>query len=103
VRARAGLKRSWGVGRAMWPRIPATCTCACSLVHGGRGEGGAHTEGPRRREREGARGAMARRLAERAREAEREEGRGGKATNADKLAPLGREREGDSARGRNRH
>jgi hypothetical protein len=70
-----GLKRSWGVGRATWPRIPATCASARSLVHGGRGEGGADREGPRRREREGARGATAWRLAEQAREAKREEGR----------------------------
>jgi hypothetical protein len=47
-------------------------------------------------EREGARGATARRLAERAHEAEREEGSRGEATGADKLAPLGREREGET-------
>jgi hypothetical protein len=46
-----GSKRSWGVGRATWSRIPATCTSAHSLVHGGRGEGRADREGPRRRER----------------------------------------------------
>jgi hypothetical protein len=40
------------VGRAMWPRIPATCASARSLVHGGRGEGEADREGPRHRERE---------------------------------------------------
>jgi hypothetical protein len=53
-----GSKRSWGMGRAMWPRIPATCASARLLVHGGRGEGGADRGGPRRRERErrGARG-----------------------------------------------
>jgi hypothetical protein len=72
-----GLKRSWGVGRATWPRILATCASARSLVHRRRGEGGTDREGPRRREREGAHGSTARRLAERAREAEREEGRAG--------------------------
>jgi hypothetical protein len=77
VRARAGLKRSWGVGRVTWPRIPVTCASTRSLVHGGRGEGGADRGGPRRREREGAHGATARRLVERARRAEREEGRAG--------------------------
>jgi hypothetical protein len=79
-----------------------TCASARSLVHGGRGEGGVDREGPQRREREGARGATARRLVECAREAEREEGRAGGTAGADKLAPLGREREGGSARSRNR-
>jgi hypothetical protein len=98
VRARAGAQKELGVGRATWPRIPATCASARSLVHGGRGEGEADREGPRRREREreGARGATVRRLAERACEAEREKVHGGEATGADKLAPLGREREGDA-------
>ena len=50
---RRGSKRRWGVGRATWLRIPATCTSACSLVHGRRGEGGADWGGPRHREREG--------------------------------------------------
>ena len=49
-----GLKRSWCVGRATCPRIPVTCASARSLVHGGRGDGGANREGPRRRERRGA-------------------------------------------------
>jgi hypothetical protein len=40
------------MGRATWPRIPATCASAHSLFHGGRGEGGADREGPRHRERE---------------------------------------------------
>jgi hypothetical protein len=77
------------VGRATWSRIPATCASARSLVHGGCEEGGADWEGPRRRERErrGA-GATAQRLAERARETEKEEGRVGEATGADKSAPL---------------
>jgi hypothetical protein len=79
------------------------CAGARSLVHDGRGEGGAKRGGPRRREREGARGAMARRLAEQARELRRRGKRGaGGTTNADKLAPLGRERERGRARGRNR-
>jgi hypothetical protein len=47
-------KRAGGVSRATWLRIPATCASAHSLVHGGREEGGADREGPRRREREGA-------------------------------------------------
>jgi hypothetical protein len=53
-----GSKRAGGMGRETWPRIPGTCVSARSLVHGGRGEGGADREGPRRRERErrGARG-----------------------------------------------
>jgi hypothetical protein len=41
-----------GVGKATWPRIPATCTSAHSLVHGGRGDGEVDREGPRHRERE---------------------------------------------------
>jgi hypothetical protein len=81
------------VGRATWPRIPATCASARSLVHGGRGEGGTDRGGPRRRERERARGATARHLEERAREAGREEGRMGEETGADNSAPLGSERE----------
>jgi hypothetical protein len=44
------------VGRATWPRISVTCASARSLVHGGRGEGGADREGPQRRERRGVRG-----------------------------------------------
>jgi hypothetical protein len=70
------------------------CTSARSLVHGGRGEGEYDREGPRCREREGARGATTRRLAEWVRETEKEEGRAGEATGADKSAPLGSEREG---------
>jgi hypothetical protein len=103
VRARARLKKELErVGKATWPRILATCASARSLVHGGRGEGGADREGPWRREREEARRATAQRLAEQAHEAEREEGRAkGKTTGVDKLAPVGIEREGGSARGRN--
>jgi hypothetical protein len=67
---------------------------ARSLVHGGRGEGGADRGGLRRRERERARRATARRLAEQAREVEREEGRAGEETGADNSAPLCSEREG---------
>jgi hypothetical protein len=95
-----GLKRSWGMGIAMWPRIPATCASARSLVHDRRGEGGADREGPLRRERErrGTR-ATAQRLAERACETEKEEGRAGDATGVVKSAPLGSEREGGSERG----
>jgi hypothetical protein len=63
ARARAGLremrwgsecgherdsKRGWGMGRATWLRIPATCASARSLVHGGCKEGGAERGGPRR-------------------------------------------------------
>jgi hypothetical protein len=90
-----GSKRSWGVGKATWPRIPATCASARSLVHGGRGEGRVDRGGPRRKEREKerARGATVRRLAAQAREAEREEGRAGEETGADNSAPLGSERE----------
>jgi hypothetical protein len=29
-----GSKRSWGMGRVTWLRIPATCASARSLVHG---------------------------------------------------------------------
>jgi hypothetical protein len=80
VRALAGLKKGAGArGRASWLRIPATCASAHALVHDGRGEGGTDMEGPWRRERKGerARGTTPQRLAERAREAEREERRGG--------------------------
>jgi hypothetical protein len=42
---------------------------------------------------------MAQRLAERARETEKEEGRASEATGADKLAPLGSEREGGKGAG----
>jgi hypothetical protein len=88
------------MGIAMWPRIPATCASARSLVHDRRGEGGADREGPLRRERErrGTR-ATAQRLAERACETEKEEGRAGDATGVVKSAPLGSEREGGSERG----
>jgi hypothetical protein len=43
------------MGRATWLRIPATCASVHSLVHGGRGEGGADKGGPRYRERENRR------------------------------------------------
>jgi hypothetical protein len=80
------------------------CVSARSLVHSGRGEGGADREGPRRRERErrGTRGngSVSGRTCPRGREGRGAWGRG-EATGADKLAPLGREREGGSARGRN--
>jgi hypothetical protein len=87
-----GLKRSWGVGRETWSRISTTCASARSLVHGGHGEGGADREGPRRRDRRGAR-ATAQRLAEQARETEKEEGHASDATGSDKSARLGSERE----------
>jgi hypothetical protein len=87
------------VGRATWPRIPATCASARSLVHGGRGEGGTDREGLRRRERErrGARGncSVSGRTGPRGGEGKGARGGGG-ATGADKLAPLGREREGEA-------
>jgi hypothetical protein len=60
------------------PRIPATCVSARALVHDKRG--GAKLTGEAHgaeRERERAHGATTRRLANRAREAEREEGRAG--------------------------
>jgi hypothetical protein len=94
------LKRGWGVGRATWPRIPATCASACSLVHGRRGEGGTDRGGPRRRERE--KGRVGQRLVDwrtgpaRQRESERE----GEETGTDNLAPLGSEREREGARER---
>jgi hypothetical protein len=47
-----GSKRSWGLGRATWPRILATCVSAHSLVQDRRGEGGTDREGPWCRERE---------------------------------------------------
>jgi hypothetical protein len=40
-------------GRGLWPRNPATCASAHALVQG---ESGTDREGPRRRERKGARG-----------------------------------------------
>jgi hypothetical protein len=86
VRAWAGLKSSWGMGRAMWPRIPTTCVSARSLVHDGREEvkltGKAHDA---ERERKGAPGATAWCLAERAHETEKEEGHAAK-----QLAPTSR-------------
>jgi hypothetical protein len=51
------------------------------------------------RERGRAHRAMARRLANRACEAEREEGSAGEETSADSLAPLGSEREGEESAG----
>jgi hypothetical protein len=52
------------------------------------------------REGKGAHGATARRLANWAREAEREEGHAGEETDADSLAPLGSEREREGTRER---
>jgi hypothetical protein len=82
-----------------WPRNPATCASAHAPVHGERGEDITDKAGPRRRERErkGALGATARRLAIRARETERESERA-KETGADRSAPLGSEREREGAR-----
>jgi hypothetical protein len=82
------------MGRATWPRILATCASARSVVHDGRGEGGADRGGSRRKERERHARAMTQRLAVRARETEKEKGCAGGATGADKSAPLGSEREG---------
>jgi hypothetical protein len=87
-------KRAGTCGRTTWPRFPATCASARALVHGGRGEGGADSAGPRPREREredGRTGVTTRRLEKWARKAEREEGHAGEETDADSLAPLGRE------------
>jgi hypothetical protein len=53
VWARAGLKKGARArGQASWPRIPTKCVSARALVHSGRGEGGADSAGPQRRERE---------------------------------------------------
>jgi hypothetical protein len=49
-------------GPASWPRMPATCTSARSLVHGGRGEGRVDRGGPRRREGEREKGHAGQRL-----------------------------------------
>jgi hypothetical protein len=79
------------VGRASWPRIPATGASARALVHGGRGEVRADSVGPhaeRERENEGA-GVTAWYLAERAREAESEEGRVSKGNRRRQLGPTG--------------
>jgi hypothetical protein len=84
------------MGRATWPRIPVTCVSPRSLVHGGRGEGGADRGGPRRRERK--KGRAGQRLANWAREAERGERRAGEETGADSLAPRGSERERERGR-----
>jgi hypothetical protein len=81
-------------GRASWPRNPATCASAHTLVHDERGEGVTDREGPRRRERRGTRGAIAQRLANRAREAEREEGR----ARAKQLVPIGRPQRAEGER-----
>jgi hypothetical protein len=72
--ALAGLyEGSWACGRVSWSRNPVTCASAHEPVHGERGGGRTDRVGPRRRERrKGVRGATARRLAIRAREAERE-------------------------------
>jgi hypothetical protein len=92
------------VGRATWPRIPATCASARSLVHGGRGEGEADREGPRRRERERQRerekGRVGQRLDIWQNGPARQRGKrgAGGATSANKLAPLDREREGEMRR-----
>jgi hypothetical protein len=73
---RGSKKGARRVGRASWPRNPATCASAHSLVHGGHGESGYDREGPWRRKRKGTRGAMTQQLANQAREAERGEARG---------------------------
>jgi hypothetical protein len=58
VGAGGAQKGSWGAWGSSWPRIPATCASACALVHGGRGEGGADSVDPQRRERERERERM---------------------------------------------
>jgi hypothetical protein len=77
------------------------CASAHTPVHGRCGEGGTDREGPRLREREkGRTGATARRLAARAREAEREEGCGGGNNWRRQVGPSGqraRERERERA------
>jgi hypothetical protein len=95
-----GSKRSWGVGRAMWLRIPVTCASVRSLVHGGHGEGGADRGGPRRRERE--KGRAGQRLGDwrTGPVRQREEGGTGEEIGADNLAPLGSEREREGAQER---
>jgi hypothetical protein len=90
-----------GVGRMGGHRgreNPAMCARAHALVNGEPGEGKTDREGPWRRERErrGTRGATAQRLANRAREAEREEGR----ARAKQLAPTGRPQRAESERER---
>jgi hypothetical protein len=89
------------MGRATWPRIPATCASARSLVHGGHGEGGADRGGPRHTERErtGARGndLASGRAGPRGREGRGARGR--KVTGADSSAPLGSERETEESTG----
>jgi hypothetical protein len=88
-------------GWMTWPRFPATGMSVRALVHGGRGEGGADSAGPRRREGESERvGATVRRLVKRVGEAEREEGRMGDETGVDSLAPLGSEREREESAGK---
>jgi hypothetical protein len=77
------------VGRATWPRIPASCANARALVHGGRGEGGIDLAVPRCIERGRAGGATARCLAKQAREAEREEGREGGSNWRRQVGPTG--------------
>jgi hypothetical protein len=83
----------WARGQASWPRNPATCASAHTLVHGERGEGETDMEDPRRSERRGTHGKTAQRLANRAREAEREEGRASEATGDDRSTPTAKERE----------
>jgi hypothetical protein len=113
ARARAGLRemrrgsecghgqgskgaRAWVERRGRGSRRRARVRARWSTVGAGRAELTGKAYGAER-EREGAHGATARCLAERAHEAEREKGReGGGATGADKLAPLGREREGEA-------
>jgi hypothetical protein len=82
-------------------RIPVTCASAHAPVHDGCGEGVTDREGPRRRERKGAHGAMTQRLANRAREAEREEGCAGEGNRRRQVGPSGkRARERESVRER---
>jgi hypothetical protein len=74
---------------------------AHASVHGERGGGGTDRAGPRRREKKGAHGATAWRLAIRAREIERERERAGEESWRRQVGPSGqRAREGGRARGR---
>jgi hypothetical protein len=73
VRGTGGaLKGSWARGQALWPRNPATCASAHTMVHGVREEGGSNREGPRRRERKGDTRGQWLGTGDRARETERE-------------------------------
>jgi hypothetical protein len=91
-----GSKRSWGVGRATWPRILATCASARSLVHDRSGEGGADKGGHgAKRERMGARGndSASGRAGPRGREGRGARGRGNRRRQLGPTGQQARERE----------